>query len=102
MKHVLALLMAMMMLTGAALAECPKIAVEDYPTVDGSTATLPLSYLLITTEGMLMYLTKSELEQVFMHMRRLLLEFGGKWITMDNELVKGQNRILEVLIEKTD
>ena len=62
----------------------------------------PKEGLLITTEGMLMYLTQSELEQVFMHMRRLLLEFGGKWITMDNELVKGQNRILEVLMEGED
>ena len=35
-------------------------------------------------------------------MRRLLLEFGRKWITMDNELVKGQNRILEVLMEGED
>ena len=49
-----------------------------------------------------MYLTQSELEQVFMHMWRLLLEFGGKWITMDNELEKGQNRILEVLMEGED
>ena len=47
MKHVIALLMAMMMLTGAALAECPKIDAKDYPRVDGSTATLPLSYRLM-------------------------------------------------------
>ena len=35
------------LLCGAAMAECPQISVEDYPIVDGSTATLPLSYALM-------------------------------------------------------
>ena len=48
MKKIIALLL-MLMCLNLALAECPKIAVEDYPTVDGSTATLPLSYLLMET-----------------------------------------------------
>ena len=30
-----------------ALAQCPQIDPDDYPVVDGSTATLPLSYLLM-------------------------------------------------------
>lgn len=42
--------------------------------------------LHITTEGLLMYLTQSELETVFGNIRRILLEFGGKWITVDNDL----------------
>ena len=55
--------------------------------------------LLITTEGMLMYLTQSEVEEVFQNIRRLLLEFGGKWVTMDNELIRGQNDILRILVD---
>lgn len=47
MKKLLAGLMAMMILCGTALAECPKIDLESYPRVDGSTATLPLSYSLM-------------------------------------------------------
>lgn len=48
MKKMLCLLMALMMLLGtAALAECPRIDPKEYPVVDGSTATLPLSYRLM-------------------------------------------------------
>ena len=36
--------------------------------------------LHITTEGLLMYLTQSEIETVFGNIRKLLLEFGGKWV----------------------
>lgn len=47
MKKLIALIVALMMLATAALAECPQIAEGDYPRVDGSTATLPLSYRLM-------------------------------------------------------
>ena len=47
MKRILAMLMALMLLCGGALAECPKLSTEEYPRVDGSTATLPLSYALM-------------------------------------------------------
>lgn len=47
MKRILAMLTALMLLCGGALAECPKFTVEEYPRVDGSTATLPLSYALM-------------------------------------------------------
>lgn len=50
--------------------------------------------LLITTEGLLMYLTQSEVETVFGNIRKLLLEFGGKWITVDNELDAAQSKAL--------
>ena len=50
--------------------------------------------LIITTEGLLMYLTQAELETVFDNIRRLLLEFGGKWITVDNELAKAEKGAL--------
>lgn len=47
MKQILAMLTALMLLCGGALAECPKLSTEEYPRVDGSTATLPLSYALM-------------------------------------------------------
>lgn len=48
MKKLLCLLMALVLALGtAALAECPRIDPADYPVVDGSTATLPLSYRLM-------------------------------------------------------
>ena len=50
--------------------------------------------LIITTEGLLMYLTQAELETVFDNIRRLLLEFGGKWITVDNELARAEKGAL--------
>ena len=49
MKKLICLTLTLMLLCAAALAECPQIAPADYPVVDGSTATLPLSYLLMET-----------------------------------------------------
>ena len=46
--------------------------------------------LHITTEGLLMYFTQAELETVFGNIRKLLLEFGGRWVTLDNELAKAE------------
>ena len=48
--------------------------------------------LHITTEGLLMYFTQPELETVFGNIRKLLLEFGGRWVTMDNELTKASKK----------
>ncbi len=50
--------------------------------------------LHITTEGLLMYFTQSELETVFGNIRKLLLEFGGRWVTIDNELSAAENKAL--------
>ena len=50
--------------------------------------------LCITTEGLLMYLTQAEIETVFGNIRKLLLEFGGKWVTVDNELDAAQSKAL--------
>lgn len=47
MKKLIALFCALMLLCGCALAECPQMTAENYPRVDGSTATLPLSYALM-------------------------------------------------------
>lgn len=45
MKKALLITLALL-LCATALADCPRIGADDYPVVDGSTATLPLSYLL--------------------------------------------------------
>ena len=53
--------------------------------------------LLVTTEGLLMYFTQSELEEVFRNVRTLLIEHGGCWVTTDNEIVKAQNEAMRVI-----
>ena len=47
MKKWIAVMIALTLLVCVAHAECPKIDRADYPRVDGSTATLPLSYRLM-------------------------------------------------------
>ncbi len=54
--------------------------------------------VLISTEGMLMYFTQSELDEVFRNIRAILLEHGGEWITVDNQMLSAQNRLMEVLL----
>ena len=39
--------------------------------------------LLITTEGLLMYFTQSELEEVFSNIHRLPQKHGGSWVLVD-------------------
>ena len=53
--------------------------------------------LHITTEGLLMYLTQSEIETVFANIRKLLLEYGGRWVTVDNELDIAQEKAIKLL-----
>ena len=47
MKRFLALLLALCLLGGFALGECPRFSPEEYPHVDGSTSMLPLSRALM-------------------------------------------------------
>ena len=47
MKRFLALLLALCLLGGFALGECPRFSLEEYPHVDGSTSVLPLSRALM-------------------------------------------------------
>lgn len=56
--------------------------------------------LLITTEGLLMYLTQSELDEVFHNLHALLEIYGGRWITTDNEILAAHFRLLSVLADK--
>ncbi len=39
--------------------------------------------LLVTTEGLLMYFTQTELDEVFTNIYRLLRKYGGSWILLD-------------------
>lgn len=55
--------------------------------------------LLITTEGMLMYFIQTELDEVFRNIRSLLLEYGGEWVTSDNEMLAAQNRLMTCLLD---
>ncbi len=53
--------------------------------------------LFITTEGLLMYLTQSELEEVFYNISGLLEEYGGHWVTTDNMIVTAQEKVAHAL-----
>ena len=64
MKKILCALLALMLCAGCALAECPQIDPESYPVVDGSTATLPLSYMLMETAA---GVTEEEAKQAIHH-----------------------------------
>ena len=55
--------------------------------------------LFITTEGMLMYFTQNELETVFSNIRKLLSEYGGRWVTVDSELDIAQKKIMKIMSE---
>lgn len=44
--------------------------------------------LLITTEGLLMYFTQPELEEVFSNIHRILEEHGGSWAIADRAMSK--------------
>ncbi|MBQ2669222.1 MAG: STAS domain-containing protein [Clostridia bacterium] len=61
--------------------------------VDGANGELT-----IATEGLLVYFSQTDLETVFGNIRKLLLEFGGRWITPDNELHVASGKILSALL----
>ena len=54
----------------------------------------PEGELLVTTEGLLMYLSQSELEEVFSNIRDILRAHGGRWLTMDRELTINEQNIV--------
>ena len=45
----------------------------------------------------LLYLSQSELEEVFSNMLRLLEEFGGMWVTTDNMVASTQQKVVQVI-----
>ena len=56
--------------------------------------------LFVTCEGLLIYLNKSELEQVIQGIRQILLEHGGAWYSSDMEVLYDQ--FSAVAINKPD
>ena len=54
--------------------------------------------LLITTEGLLMYLTQPELEEVFSNVRRLLQKHGGSWVLVDRTYYLNEQRIADGIL----
>ncbi|MBQ6928466.1 MAG: STAS domain-containing protein [Oscillospiraceae bacterium] len=54
--------------------------------------------LVITTEGMLMYLTQPELEEVFTNIHKLLLKHSGSWILVDRTYHRNEQRIAEAML----
>ncbi|MBR0070696.1 MAG: STAS domain-containing protein [Synergistaceae bacterium] len=57
--------------------------------------------ILITTEGLLMYFTQQELEEVFSNIHKILDEFGGRWITLDRQLAIKTDEIQKVILENS-
>ena len=55
--------------------------------------------LLITTEGLLMYFTQQELEEVFSNIRRLLQKHGGSWVIVDRAYYTYDQTIAGVLLD---
>ncbi|MCR5486817.1 MAG: STAS domain-containing protein [Lachnospiraceae bacterium] len=74
--------------------EYHEVDATNYSSVKEAVKNAGGGEVLVTTEGLLMYLTQSELEEVFSNIRRILAEYGGRWITTDNEIVTTQNRVM--------
>ena len=65
-----------------------------------TAADLLKGELFITCEGLLIYLNKSELEQMIQGIRQVLLEHGGAWYSSDMEVLYDQ--FSAVAINKPD
>lgn len=55
--------------------------------------------LLITTEGLLMYFTQQELEEVFSNIRRILQKHGGSWIIVDRAYYTHDQTIADAILD---
>lgn len=55
--------------------------------------------LLITTEGLLMYFTQQELEEVFSNIRRILQKHGGSWIIVDRTYYTHDSAIASAVLD---
>ena len=54
--------------------------------------------LLITTEGLLMYFTQHELEEVFSNIRHILQQHGGSWIIVDRAYYTHDHEIASAVL----
>ncbi len=55
--------------------------------------------LLITTEGLLMYFTQHELEEVFFNIRHILQQHGGSWIIVDRAYYTHDHEIASAVLD---
>ena len=55
--------------------------------------------LLITSEGLLMYFTQQELEEVFSNIRRILQKHGGSWIIVDRTYYTHDSAIASAVLD---
>ena len=55
--------------------------------------------LLITTEGLLMYFTQHELEEVFSNIRHILQQHGGSWIIVDRAYYTHDHEIASAVLD---
>ena len=55
--------------------------------------------LLITTEGLLMYFTQQELEEVFANIRRILQKYGGSWVIVDRAYYTHDSAIASAVLD---
>ena len=54
--------------------------------------------LVITTEGLLMYFTQPELEEVFTNIHKLLQKHDGSWFLVDRSYHQNEQRIAEAML----
>ena len=55
--------------------------------------------LLITTEGLLMYFTQQELEEVFANIRHILQKYGGSWVIVDRTYYTHDSAIASAVLD---
>lgn len=55
--------------------------------------------LLITTEGLLMYFTQQELEEVFYNIHRILQKHGGSWIIVDRAYYANDQALANAILD---
>ena len=55
--------------------------------------------LLITTEGLLMYFTQQELEEVFSNIRRVIQKHGGSWVIVDRAYYTHDQTIAAAILD---
>lgn len=55
--------------------------------------------LLVTTEGLLMYFSQFELEEVFTNIHRLLQQYGGSWVITDRAYFLHDKEVVDATLD---
>ena len=85
------------------IGDCPNVTyaaadATNYESLRAATEGLDKP-LLITTEGLLMYFTQSEVEAVFSAIHRILEEHGGSWVIVDRTYTVYEGRLAAAILE---